>query len=162
MVRSKRWAGMFFAQAQTYEGNECLIWPYAKIRGYAAIRVEGRTEYVSRLLCPGEPTTEAPYATHTCGNGAHGCVTKKHLVWKSQKENKDDELEHGTRNFGRRNGANKLTEDEVHEIRRRLARGGTHLDVADAFGVSRWTVRDIDYGKTWKWLKTEKEKANGN
>jgi hypothetical protein len=38
----------YYEVALTYEGDECLIWPYANVRGYAQLVVDGRTQ---RLVC---------------------------------------------------------------------------------------------------------------
>lgn len=134
-----------------HDSDDCLLWPYANIKGYAAMRVNGETVYVSRLICPGEPGPGRNIAAHTCGRGASGCVNKRHIEWKTQKENKDDELTHGTRNFGRRNGRVKLVEDEVLRIVR--MRGVlTYKEIGSLFGVSHGAVKDIMGGHNWGWL----------
>jgi hypothetical protein len=41
----------FIERAINYEGDECLIWPFSKTKGYAAMRKDGRLQYVSRIIC---------------------------------------------------------------------------------------------------------------
>lgn len=47
----------------------------------------------------------------------------------------------------------RLTEDEVREIRRRLAWGESAPSIAKRFKVSRQTVTEINTGRNWAWLK---------
>lgn len=58
---------------------------------------------------------------------------------------------------GTRNGANKLTPQQVQTIRRLRRQGVVRTKLATLFGVGFWTIRDIDYGHTWSWLKEEEE-----
>jgi hypothetical protein len=135
-----------------YDGNECLIWPYARIKaGYAQL---GGGKYVHRLACEelyGPPPTPEHEAAHSCGNGHLGCVAKRHLSWKTHAENMADKLIHGTHNRGERQGRSKLTEANVREIRQL---NGIFLDreIAAIFGVSRGTINDIMRRTTWGWL----------
>jgi NUMOD4 motif/HNH endonuclease len=45
--------------------------------------------------------------------------------------------------------AHKLTEKDVKEIRKRLAKGETQLSIAGDYGVSRSLVGQIKQGRTW-------------
>lgn len=156
-----RWARRYFEDTvKNYDGDECILWPYATVRGYAVLRIEGKLVYVCRLLCPGEPPTEQHNALHSCGRGAAGCVTKNHLYWGTQAQNVADTLRHGTRNRGTRNGCSVLTENEVHEIRRLLRSTRlTQRDIGALFGVTRGAVKDIARGRNWAWLGAREEEA---
>jgi len=55
---------------------------------------------------------------------------------------------------GEKNGNSKLTEDDVHKIRRMLEYK-TQAEIARYFGVAEPTISDIVHGKTWAWLKEE-------
>jgi len=137
----------------TYEGSECLAWPFDRNQGYGRISVNGKKCYVSRLVCEARhgPPPGAEYeAAHTCGKGSFGCVAKNHLAWKTSAENKADTLIHGTRNRGSRHGASKLTEADVVKIR--SIQGISQQAIADMFGVSRATVRFIRSRTNWAWL----------
>lgn len=154
MASKPRAPRLFFENTvKSYEGDDCLIWPFANVRGYGVIRINRKNEYVCRLVCEGEPPEGKPHALHSCGNGANGCVNRKHLYWGSQKENVADTFAHGRGNNGERNGAAKLTEDDVREIHR-LSRE-TNLrqyEIAERFGVGRKAVNDILRRKNWAWV----------
>lgn len=47
-----------------------------------------------------------------------------------------------------------MTEEQVHEARRRFARGDRPIHIAEDFGVPAQAVRDLKRGTTWKWLET--------
>jgi len=85
----------------SYEGNECLIWPFARnAKGYGIMR----GGIVSRIVCEranGPPPTPEHQAAHSCGKGHEACCTKRHLSWKTQTENNADKLIHGTSRRGR-------------------------------------------------------------
>lgn len=139
----------------TYEGDECLIWPYIKGRdGYGKIMRGKQQARVHRLVCEevnGPPPTPAHVAAHSCGKGHLACVAKRHLSWKTIQENKDDELTHGTRKRGEQHYQAKLTENDVRVI---LALKGKRQGavLAKRFGVSISLIGSIQRGKCWAWL----------
>lgn len=139
----------FFDFALAYDGTECLIWPFATVKGYGVMRVDGETVYVCRELL-GTPPDEKSIAAHSCGRGQHGCVAKRHVRWTTQKDNIADTLAHGTRNRGVRNGQAKLTAADVLAIR---ASRKTAPALAAEFGVSHWTIKDIRKRRIWAWLE---------
>lgn len=102
---------------------------------------------------------------HLDGDAANNDVSN--LVWGTQRENIHDKWRHGTMACGRRNGrfthpestprgsacvAAKLSERQVREIRRRLARGDLGVDLAREFGVVKTTISAIKRGQNWKHL----------
>jgi hypothetical protein len=134
----------------TYEGDECLIWPYAKAaNGYGRIRIDGRTRVVSQVVCEmahGDKPTNKHQAAHSCGNGMDGCVTKRHLSWKTRKENEADKLLHGTRHRGDQNRLAKISEENVAEV---LSLRGklSQQKIASMFGISQQLVSMIQRRK---------------
>lgn len=145
----------------TYEGDECLIWPYnrcgnkGKGKRYGQISRGGKPYLVHRLACEeanGPPPTPKHQAAHSCGNGFGGCVTKKHLSWKTSKENHADRRLHGTDNRGERHSMAKLSEMQAREIlalkTKESARG-----LAKRFNISRRTVNQIHAGKIWSHIQ---------
>lgn len=139
-----------------YDGDNCLYWPYNRgTDGYGRMVAGSKTSIVSRRVCEeinGPPPTPEHEAAHSCGNGKLGCVTKGHLSWKTNIQNKDDELAHGTRNRGERHGQAKLAESEAREI---LAlRGHVHQSqIAWKYRVSRSAISHIQNGRSWAWLQ---------
>jgi hypothetical protein len=141
-----------------YCGDECLLWPYSRTAGYGRLCREGRDYLVSRLVCEdehGPAPTEAHEAAHSCGNGKLGCVTRKHLSWKTRVENEADKLVHGTHNRGERQGGAKLTTDDVLAIRA-LVGQVSQKEIASRFGIGKAQVSRIVNGKTWSWLLNER------
>ena len=138
-----------------YDGDDCLIWPFSvSANGYARIKSNGRDQFVCRLVCEAEngPPPAPNYdAAHSCGNGRGGCVSRKHLSWKTRKENIADKLVHGTSNRGERHYLAKLTEGQVREI---LSATGTatHRELANKFGITAGNVGAIQRGVSWAWL----------
>lgn len=136
-----------------YEGGECLIWPFALNHGRGALRINGRTNLVSRLVCEaahGPAPTPKHEAAHNCGRGFQGCVTLKHLRWATHADNMADTLAHGTHNRGERHGMSKLSEDQVREIR---ASRGPLNEIGAHYGVSPVTVHNIMTRTNWGWLE---------
>ena len=138
-----------------YEGDDCLIWPFARTaRGYGQVR-SGNHSQAHRAVCEivnGPPPSLLHEAAHSCGKGHLGCVNPKHLRWATSAENKADRLIHGTVCRGERNGLAKLTGADVLDIRR-LARSASQHEIARRFGVSPANISTIISRATWAWLE---------
>ena len=138
-----------------YDGDECLIWPFANIKGYAQLVVDGKTKLVTRLVCEerhGPPPSDNYDAAHSCGNGHLGCVTKRHLDWKTRAENMADTFIHGTHLRGERSSAAKITEAQAREIKS-LKGKFTATAIAGQFGISLAQTCRILRGERWGWLE---------
>jgi hypothetical protein len=91
---------------------------------------------------------------HTCDNPI--CVNPEHLLLGTQAENMQDCVDRGRHipgRAGRKGEAHhsaKLTESMVISIRQRLADGEKRQALADEFGLSYWTVRDIEVCHIWR------------
>jgi hypothetical protein len=57
----------------SYDGDECLIWPFAKTtKGYAQVVYGGRLRIASRVVCEttrGPAPSDLHQAAHSCGRG---------------------------------------------------------------------------------------------
>jgi L-2-hydroxyglutarate oxidase LhgO len=140
----------FFEAAISSNSDACIIWPYGHRgdTGYASMG--GRA--VHRLVCAhthGPPSTPRLDAAHHCG--IRNCINPHHIRWATRKENFADELLHGTRNRGVRNGSTKLTEADVREIRQ-LKPYLSETEIAAMFKVARPTIGSIMQRQTWVWL----------
>jgi hypothetical protein len=143
----------FFKKAMTHTGDDCLIWPYQKSgSGYAQMRFE-HGQSVCRRVCEGihgPAPTALHQAAHSCGNGKRGCVTPKHLKWKTPKENAADMVVHGTVLAGEKNPWAKLDAVQVHSIRTLYGMlGQTQQEIADQFGVNQRHVSKIVNRQIW-------------
>lgn len=85
---------------------------------------------------------------HKCDN--RRCVNPEHLELGTQADNMRDMVERGRSTRGSKKWSAKLTEDDVREIRKRLAAGDLGSDLAKVYGVNPTTIRDIKAGRTWK------------
>lgn len=138
-----------------YGGSDCLIWPFAKRHGYAAINKRHYgSAVVSRIVCEavhGPPPTDLHQAAHGCGNGDKGCVNPRHLRWATQVENEIDKLAHGTWRRGQDHASAKLTDADVVNIR---AQSATHMhtELARMYGVNPSTIRQIVSRRNWRHL----------
>lgn len=144
---------VWLKQNLDYAGDDCLIWPFGHNGGYGSIHIGRRKTLVSRIVCEhhnGPPPTPKHDAAHSCGKGNEGCITPKHLSWKTRKENMEDCKIHGTVNLGQRNGAVKLSEEQVLEIKK--THGVAQTKIAKYYGISQSSVSLIKTGKNWKWL----------
>lgn len=146
----------FLSGSLAHQGEECLIWPFAKHESGCAVRNErGRVVRVPREVCRlthGEPPAPHYQAAHSCGNGHLGCVNPRHLRWATPADNNLDKIGHGTHSRGRHNPSNVLSEAEVRQIRSISPDQATFAATARRFGVSASTVRDIARRRTWAWL----------
>ena len=140
----------------TYEGDECLAWPFSKNRhGYGQIRIDGHLHLVSRLACEeenGPPPSINSEAAHSCGNGHLACATRRHLRWATRSENRQDMINHGRSNRGKKSPFVKLEADQVQEIRALLGTKSNSA-IAAQFGVDPSTISSIKIGRAWAWLK---------
>lgn len=140
----------------SYQGDDCLIWPYERTRyGYGTVKHRNKKRVASRVMCElahGLPPGDGYDAAHSCGNGHHGCMTQKHLSWKTRAENCVDTAAHGRAYRGAKHKWASLSEDGVREIRKL---GSTKLqkEIAEQFGVCDSLVSRILSGKRWGWLE---------
>lgn len=138
----------FLTEACSYEGDDCLLWPFAERTGYGLLGIGGKMVTAHREVCRrvhGEPPTETSEAAHNCGNSL--CVNPTHIRWAEPKDNQADRKRHGTSNEGDRNGNSKLTPNQVRYVRRtqRSAR-----ELAELLGVNRATIEGIRSGRYWQ------------
>jgi len=139
-----------------YQGDECLLWPFSKYaNGYGDFWVNGKHCGVHRYMCElahGPAPSPKHEALHSCGMGHLGCANPRHLRWGTSKENKADTALHGRACRGSRSPVAKLTEADVHAIRRLLSEGRSCSGIAVEFGVCSNTIASISTRKNWGWL----------
>lgn len=123
----------------------CLIWPFPREpTGYASTVRNGKKIYIHRYICEiahGEPPTQKHHAAHSCDNGPGGCVSPKHVSWKTNAENQLDHFR-----LRPRRGRFKLLPHQADEVR--SLRGREHIKVTAArFGISVSHAKDIQTGR---------------
>lgn len=111
--------------------------------------------YVHRLVAQAFIPNPNHYreVNHIDGDKTNNCVLN--LEWCTSKQNKRHASDTGLMPKGERNGAHKLTEDEVREIRK-LYKPKSHdyntWTLAKMFGVSQTSIRFIVNGTNWRSL----------
>ncbi len=144
----------FFNEAMKLETDDCIIFSFGTER-YGMMYMNDRQYRASVLACThghGEKPAGAHAIHGPCNNPR--CINPRHLHWGTHGENMRDRRRDDTDNRGTRNGHNKLSEDDVHEIREALARGGiTQTALGLRYGVSRKTISNIALNIRWAWLE---------
>jgi hypothetical protein len=130
----------------------CRDWPFTTNRGYGIIYKGTRTAYrVHTMTCKrwhGPAPSPGLEVAHSCGRAV--CWAGEHLRWATHIENMHDMILHGHTNRGKNN---KLTVDQVKEIRQRYAIGNeTHRSLGEEYGVSHRVIGGILTGERWAWL----------
>jgi hypothetical protein len=142
--------------ALSWNSDECLLWPFTgNNKGYGQVRHKGRRRIVPNLICEltnGPAPTPEHETAHSCGNGHHGCINRRHLSWKTAMENSADRDKHGTLPRGERSGMAKLTEIQVRTIRTLEGKKSLN-DLAFYFGVTPSTIGKIHKRHSWAWLE---------
>ncbi len=135
----------------------CWIWTGHKNRqGYAHVSYRGKTRRVSRLvweLTRGSIPEQMlgrngklgrANVLHNCPGGDNpSCINPDHLWLGTDWDNARDRDAKGRGATGERASSCKLTPIEVTEIRRLRAEGNLYRDIADKFGVTKYTTRAV-------------------
>lgn len=154
---AKQFITAVIENSSTIDPDACLLWPFARNpQGYAVFTVEGQLWLAARFVClkvHGKPPSTQRYeAAHYCGRGYDSCINPHHIRWATSAENKADMIKHGTIMRGEKNSANKLSRDDILEIRRSLRSGEEQAPIAARYGIAQSHVSRIKHGKTWDWL----------
>lgn len=138
------------------EETGCWLWTdgvddlgYARIN--PGFRGEKRAHRISHFLFNG-PIPEGHVVRHQCD--VRHCVSPRHLLTGTQMENAWDAVRRGRMvhkgQFGTENGAARLTDEVVREIRRLSAAGWTTSQMVERFHVSRMTINRAARRESWR------------
>jgi len=133
----------------------CWLWTAHKIPlGYGVFRVNGKNQRAHRVayeLAYGK-FDKTLHVLHKCDNP--GCVKPSHLSLGTHQDNMRDRDAKGRQPVGINNGRAKLTEEDVIEIKTRLAAGlETQQVIANDFNVNHQQISRIKNGKLWKHIE---------
>jgi len=132
-VQKKR----FWARIDIQGPDECWNWTGNLYRGYGRVSLQSRGYLAHRIAYAlhfeYDPVNQRIY--QTCGNPA--CCNPAHLTTLAVQ-------------IGVRNGATRLTEAEVREIRALDLQGVSLRELGRQFGVAPNTIKKIVDRKTWK------------
>jgi|VirMetMinimDraft_7_1064189.scaffolds.fasta_scaffold103182_2 hypothetical protein len=137
-----------------YTGDDCIDWPFANCpHGRGIVQTKGVAFSAPNFMCRaahGNPPTPKHHAAHSCGNGHNGCLNPNHLRWATPRENESDKILHGTLRKGTDINTNKLSEDQVIEIRNSKLKG---IELAKIYDVTPVAISAIRTRKNWAWLE---------
>jgi hypothetical protein len=126
--------------------DECIEWTrHIGTHGYGVLNFEGRKQTAHRVayqLAVG-PIADGLHVLHRCDN--RPCVNPRHLFVGTNRENVAD-----MDAKGRRVTRAKLTVEQVRAIREWAVLGISRSKMAARYGVSRQTVNDIVWRRTWR------------
>jgi hypothetical protein len=148
------WTCLQRAKTGKNRWEETSVWrrmsPNKHVKGYRAIaltRINGRKpRRVHHLVLEAfvGPCPEGMEGCHKNGNPADNRL--ENLRWDTHHGNMKDAIDQGRI----RSPMTKLTEDDVRNIRRRLATGERQKPIAIDYGVCVSTVGEIKCGRLWK------------
>lgn len=102
------------------------------------------------LAFHGESPTPVHEVAHLNGDSLDN--RPGNLAWKTKEENEADKIGHGTTNRGSRQGASKLTDDDIRAIRAAFRSGERQKDIGARYGVSQGHISMICNRRQWTWL----------
>lgn len=133
--------------------GECWLWlRYVNRWGYGRLYWDGRMQLAHRVawqLTNGK-ITDGLLVLHDCDNPL--CCNPAHLRLGTNADNIADMVQKGRaqRRLGMSHHMAKLTDDDVHEIRRRFAYGGVSLaSLGREFGVTPQMIGHIVRRSNW-------------
>lgn len=141
-----------FALYANTAGGVGACWPWTAAtneQGYGLLRVDGRLVRAHRyaLALAGVDVPPDASVCHHCDSPS--CVNPRHLYVGTQATNMQDARNRERTNRGARNGAAKLTDDDVRAIRSGRAEGATLAMLARRFGVGKSTVSRVVRRDGW-------------
>lgn len=139
----------FWSHVQiSLDEHSCWPWQGALFKtGYGAFRFRGKTYRAHRVAYFIIHGKDPDNALHRCDNRC--CVRPTHILSGTQQENLIDARQKGRLNpaRGHRSGRATLNEQQVAEIRQRLAIGQSHRAIAVDMGVGRgqvWSIKALN------------------
>ncbi len=142
----------FWAKVDKRGPHECWPWKAARCgNGYGGFRGGerwGRAHRFAYQLCVG-PIRPEFCVCHHCDNRL--CVNPAHLFLGTQADNIHDAQIKGRMAHGARQGASRLTNERVREIRDAYGNGNiSQRALAKRYGVAQKTIGSIVLRRTWR------------
>ena len=147
---------------RTFVGS--ILTPAITEAGYQrvdpCINNKPRSFFVHRLVADAfiGPCPEGKQVNHKDGDKTNNYVENLEYVTPSENTFHAYRIKLAS-NQGENNASSKLTEEDVHKIRRLLTEESIKA-IAERFNVCYWTIYAIKRGYTWGWLKEEEEADN--
>lgn len=146
----------FWSKVALPDEDGCMLWMAGRFtRGYARFKIKRQNVGGHRFILwylEGPPPSPGFHAAHSCGDTR--CVSPLHLRSATVAENSEDARQHRTLATGSRNGASRLAESQVREIRRLYSAGGvTQEELGRMYGVSQGHISHLIVGDRWAHLE---------
>ena len=145
----------FWSKVDICGEDECWPWIASTRRGYGQFWLHNTQLPAHRVaweIGMGDPG--GFLVCHHCDNPL--CCNPAHLFLGTPLDNTQDMLGkgRGALQHGEHNPQSKLTEEDVHEIRRLCQVGEyTHQEIGEMFSVARSTISQVATGLNWGWLE---------
>lgn len=143
------------AEHASYEGDDCIVWPFEKSRyGYGVVKHDGKRRVASRVMCEavhGAAPAEGMDAAHSCGNGHLGCMNPTHLRWATRKQNIEDMRRHGSFIVGILKKS-KIHPDTVVQIRSKIGIV-SQTSLAKSLGLRQSEISRIQLMQRFAWVE---------
>lgn len=149
----------FWRYVHKTEDGSCWEWlGHIEKRGYGVMSYNNKRDKAHRIswrIANNQEIPKGMVIMHLCDNPI--CVNPNHLKLGTQDDNMKDCKNKGriTKSTGENHGRSKLTETDVLEIRRLIAKGKTNKEIANLHKTTTQNIQAIRINKTWKWLKGE-------
>ena len=141
---------------QTRQIKERILKPCRSGRGYLSVCLrDGKNtyrKYIHRMVAECfvlNPTPKYTYVNHKDGDKTNNYYLN--LEWCDCSLNNQHAYNTGLKDRGEGFYNAKLSEDNVIEILH-TGKDGTYQEIADRYGVSKATIRDVLTRKTWKYI----------
>jgi hypothetical protein len=137
------------------DSGDCWLWTGCKLKSkweYGQFKVNGKIEKAHRVsyqLYKGE-IPQGLIVRHTCNNPC--CVNPEHLELGTQQDNMDDMVKANRQAVGIKNGRSKIKEEDIPDIRRRLALGESYYSIGKLYGVTHAPIKQIKNGRSFAYV----------
>jgi len=131
--------------------GDCWRWTGTVASGYGTFKmayVTRRAHRISWEIHNGHPLPKGKDALHTCDYAL--CVNPSHLYPGTNEDNSRDRVSRNRQSRGENQFSAKLTNEQVLEIRRRLANGEVAYALTKVYKVSHPTIMKIKKRIRWK------------
>lgn len=143
----------FWANVNCGKENECWNWTGMVVHGCGQFRMNWK-RYKSNRLAYELTHGLIPKGLRVCHRRDNPlCCNPNHLFLGTPQDNSSDMVNKNRQTKGTDVNTNKLTPEQVEEIRRLYATGRySQRDLGRKYGVYHSTVGRIIRRKTWKWF----------